>query len=160
MRKWGLVFFGAESGEDAFLKGGADVGSIALWHSRALDEEDVDETMFGVGPALGAVGAAVAEGARGLHGGHVLGLGLDFETEAHGDPRSGGRWDDLGLGGGEVGDGLGFEEGFVAKFSLIEHHLVKMGDVLGGGEESRARCGWAFAVDDSAGEHGDGGFLE
>src|SRR6266581_998480 len=64
------------------LEGFSYFGVVGVGEIGALDHEDVDEIFLRVDPGLGAVGATVAEGAGGEHGGHALWLAHDAAADA------------------------------------------------------------------------------
>ncbi len=113
-----------------------------------MDHEDVGGFAEGVDPGLGAVGAAVAEGARGECGGGALGLAGDAPAEGPGAAVGEAGFEVSGGDGGHELDGFGFEEAFTVEGSFVEDHLGKAGIVGSGGEESAVGGGVAGAVGD------------
>ena len=111
---------------------------VGIWEIGALDHEDVNDAFDGVGPGLGAVGAAVAEGAGGEHRGHAFG----FEHDASGTAPAVARFDKAGFQiAGKVArhelDGLRLEIRFSFERSTIQQHLHELGVIGCGGEQPR-----------------------
>lgn len=136
------------------MQGFAGGGGVAVGEAVALDQEDGEESLGGVDPALGAEGAAVAVAAGGEAFGRTLGGLDDADAVAPGAAGDEAGLQVAGVGAGHFGQGFGADDAFAVERPLVEQALIEFGEVVAGAEESAGGDGVAGGggvIQDAAG---------
>ena len=133
-----LQISGREPGDDPVLISAAHRRVVGVVRDLvALDHENINQAAGWIGPALGAERTAVAEGTgrKDFIGLHLLRIFHDAETES---PRHAGAGAQFArLLARHLRNGLGLDDAFTGEFPAVQHHLIKLRDILRGGEQSR-----------------------
>src|SRR5262249_46213985 len=97
---------------------------------------NVDSRRSWINPCLGAVGAAVAKGARGEHGGDALRRADNAPAQAPAVAVREAGLEAAGLDGGHELDGLRLEVTLAVQLAAAQAHWAKAGVIGGGGKKT------------------------
>src|SRR6266700_3640797 len=149
-----------DGGHRGFLEGVAHGRVVAVGKTGALNHQYQDQILLRVGPALGGVGAAVAEGAGRERRRNALRFPDDLEAEAPAHAAGEAGFDVAALGPGHQRQRFPGDYFFAVERAAVEGHLVEAPHVGRGGEQAAGRKRGALAVAQAAFDKIDVGLLQ